>query len=71
MRQATKSNRDDYYKHILSCADDTLVVSKNAKRVLKKEIEKCFDLRPELVEPPKLHLGALSRKVLLENGVET
>ena len=69
LREAEKSNGDDYYEYILLYTDDALVISANAEDVLRKELGRYFELKEESIRPPKLYLGGHCRKVQLENGV--
>ena len=48
--------------------DDTLV-SKNAKQILRGEIGKYFELKEELIGPPKIYLGGHVQKVKLDNAM--
>ena len=47
------------------------LVSEFPERILRKELDKYFKLKPESIGPPKFHLGAGVRRVTLENGVNT
>ena len=47
--------------------DDTLVVSENAKQILRGEIGKYFELKEELAGPHKINLGSHVQKVKLDN----
>ena len=42
MRPAFKSCGNAYYEHVVLCADDALVVGKNAESILRNEIRKYF-----------------------------
>ena len=50
--------------------DDCLVVSENAESILKNEIGRYFELKPDSIGPPRLYLGGHLRKIELSNGVE-
>ena len=39
-------------------------------RILQKELDRYFNLKPNSIGPPKLYLGAGIRKVELENGAK-
>ena len=45
-----------------------MVVSENAESILKQEIGKYFELKPESIGPPSLYLGGKLREVVLESG---
>ena len=47
--------------------DDTQVVSKNARQILRGEIGKYFELKEESVGPPMIYLGGHVWKVKLDN----
>jgi hypothetical protein len=57
MRPAKHSDSSDYYKDILLCTDDALVVSDNAEQVLRNELGRYFTLKEESIGPPKIYLG--------------
>ena len=50
--------------------DDVLCVSELPERILQKELDTYFKLKPNFIGPPKLYLGAGIRKVELENGAK-
>ena len=52
-------------------ADDDLVVSENAESMLRNETCKHFELNEESFRPPNFYLGGSTRKLELENGVDT
>ena len=70
MRPDVKSDGTEYYKYILLYTDDVLCVSEFPERILRKELDKYFKLKPNSIGPPKLYLGAGIRKVELENGAK-
>ena len=70
LRQAKKSNGQDYYEYVLLYTDDALVISENAERILRSEIGKYFELKEESIGDPKIYLGGHVQKVQLDNGVE-
>jgi hypothetical protein len=51
-------------------ADNALVVSENAERVLWNELGRHFMLKEESIGEPKMCLGGSVQKVQLDNGVE-
>ena len=55
------------YKYVLLYTDDCLVISDNAKAILRKEIGKSFMLKEKLIGNPGQYLGGKLRKVQLEN----
>ena len=55
--------------YVLLYMDDTLVISKNAKQILRGEIWKYFELKEELIGPPKIYLGGHAQKVTLNNAM--
>ena len=55
---------------MLLYTNDALVVSKNSESMLRNEIYKCFEIKKNLVRPPKTFLGSSTRKIELENGIE-
>ena len=57
MQPSKKADRFPCYDYILLYMDDTLVVSENAEQILRGEIGKYFELKEELVGPPKIYLG--------------
>ena len=70
MRPAVKSDGTEYYEYILLYTDDVLCVSELPERILQKELDKYFKMKPNSIGPPKLYLGAGIRKVELENGAK-
>ena len=70
MRPAIKSDGNTYYEYILLYVDDTLVVSENAKSMLRNELGRYLHLKEESIGPPTVYLGGRVCKVQLENGVQ-
>ena len=70
MRPAQKGDGTPYYNYVLLYVDNALVVSDNAKSILREEIGKYFELKEASIGPPKMHLGAGIRKVKLDNGLD-
>ena len=70
MRPATKQDGTEVYEYVLLYTDDCLVVSENAESILKNEIGRYFELKPDSIGPPSLYLGGHIRKVVLNTGVE-
>ena len=68
MRPATRADGSLVYEYVLLYTDDCLVVSDNAEEILKKEIGRYFQLKPESIGPPSLYLGGHMRKVELKSG---
>ena len=68
MHPALKSDRTPIYDYVLLYTDDTLVISENAKSILKNEIGRYFKLKKESIGPPNLYLGGRLSKVQLDNG---
>ena len=68
MHLALKSDRTPIYDYVLLYTDDTLVISENAKSILKNEIGRYFKLKKESIGPPNLYLGGRLSKVQLDNG---
>ena len=69
MRPVIKNDGNTYYEYILLYVDDALVVSENAKSILRNELGRYFHLKEESIGPPTVYLGGRVRKVQLENGV--
>ncbi len=70
-RPAVRSDGQAIYEYVLLYTDDTLVVSENGGDVIRNEIGKYFDFKPESIGPPKIYLGGRVSKVGLPNGVQT
>ena len=69
MRPAIKSDGSKWYDYVLLYVDDALVVSENAKSILRNELGRYFELKEESLGPPGHCLGRKVRNVKLENGV--
>ena len=57
MPPATKQDGTEVYQYVLLYTDDCLVVSENAESILKNEIGRYFELKPDSIGPPSLYLG--------------
>ena len=57
IQPSKKADRFPCYDYVLLYTDDTLLISKNAELILRAEIGKYFELREELIGPPKIYLG--------------
>jgi hypothetical protein len=68
MRPATREDGTLVYDYVLLYVDDCLVISDNAEDILRKEIGKYYELKPESIKPPDQYLGCSVRKVQLDNG---
>ena len=64
-----KEDDADHYACALMHIYYVLVISEYTEKVIRKEIGKLFELKPESVGPPSMCLGGSARKVILENGV--
>ena len=71
MRPAVKSDGTECCEHILLHTNDVLCVSEFPEKILRDELNKCFQLKPNSIGPPKMHLGAGIRQVTLDNGVKS
>ena len=69
MRPSVKADSAEQYEYALLYADDALVVSENAEKVLRNEIGKYFEVKPNSVGPPSQHIRGSIKQSLLENGV--
>ena len=58
----------EVYEYVLLYTDDCLVVSENSESILKNEIGRYFELKPDSIGPPILYLGGHLRKVVLNTG---
>ena len=68
MREATKSDVEEYYKCILVYVDGLLAISSDARSVIL-EVAGKFKLNKDKIEPPEIYLGGrLDKKSL--NGRE-
>ena len=66
MREATKSDGEEYYEYILVYVDDLLEISSDARSFILEVAEK-FKLRKDKIEPPEIYLGGRIAKKSL-NG---
>ena len=57
MRPAIKADGKLYYEYILLYTDDALSIGENAEKVLRQELGKYFELKPESIGKPKIYLG--------------
>ena len=66
----SKQNTDSspYYEYVLLYTDDILVISDNAEAILKEEIGKHFELKPDSIGPPSQYLGGKLNLRTLSNG---
>ena len=69
MRKVVSDSGEQYYEYVLLYVDDCLVISQHPRKILVK-IDYYFPLKPDLVGPPNLYLGAKLSKIQLPNGVE-
>ncbi len=70
LRLSKRSTGEEYYKYVLLCVDNVLVISKNAGTVLRKEIGHHFVLQEEYIGPPSQYLGGKLHEVTLVNGTK-
>ena len=70
MRPATKSNGREHYEHVLSCTDYALQMSDEAEDIFRNQIGKHFAAKKGSISPPTRCLGAIVRKVQLDNMAE-
>ena len=71
MRKITREDGSKVWEYVLLYTDDCLVISDNAERVLRDEIGKFFELKPESIGPPDIYLGGQMRlRDDLDNGVK-
>ena len=70
MRPDTQKDGTEVYEYVFLYNDDCLVVSENAESILKNEIGRYFELKPDSIGPPSLYLGGHLRKIEFSNGVE-
>jgi hypothetical protein len=68
MREAVKSNGEEYYKYVLLYVDDCLVISEHGESVIKNDIGKYFILKESSIGPSDIYLGGNVRKLNLANG---
>ena len=64
MREATKSDSEEYYEYILIYVDDLLAISSDVRLVILEVAEK-FKLKKDKIEPSEIYLGGrLAKKSL-------
>ena len=68
MRPATRKDGSQTYEYVLLYTDDCLVVADNAESILKEEIGRYFQLKPESIGPPTIYLGGHLRLVEIDDG---
>ena len=71
MRPSTQKDGTLVYEYVLLYTDNFLVVSENAKNILKEYIERYFELKPDSIVPPSLYLGSYLREVTLDTGIKS
>ena len=69
MQPSKKADAFPCYDYVLLYTDDTLLITENAKQILRGEIGKYVELKEELVGPPKISLGGHVQKVKLTNAI--
>jgi Reverse transcriptase (RNA-dependent DNA polymerase) len=69
MRESAKSNGTEYWEYVLLYTDDVLAISEKGEHIIRNEIGKYFEFKPESIKPPDQYLGGKLRQVQLENGV--
>ena len=57
MRPTTQKDGTEVYEYFLLYTDDCLVVSENSESILKNEIVRYFELKPDSIWPPSLYHG--------------
>ena len=70
MRPDTQKGGTLVYKYVLLYTDDCLVVSENVESILKEDIGRYFDLKPESIGPPRLYFGGHIQEVALDTGIK-
>ena len=68
-RESKHKDGTPYYEYVLLYTDDWLVISDNAKSILRKEIGKSFTLKEKSIGDPGQYLDGKLRKVTRENWV--
>ena len=66
MRPSVKHDGEEYYENIVCYVDDVLRISTRAKELMQ-EIQRDFRFKKDKIEPPKIYLGALLERKML-NG---
>ena len=69
MRPGLRSDGSECNEYILLYVDDALAIGVDAEKMLRNEVGKYFELKPDSVGPPKLYLGGRMSEVVLDNGV--
>ena len=64
VRPSNMNDSTSYYEYILFYTNDALVIIHHAAETLK-ELGRYFELKHELICPPKIYLGGRCRKVQL------
>ena len=71
MREATKSDGEEYYKYILDYVDDLLAISSDGRFVIL-EVAEMFKLKKDKSELPDIYLGGrLAKKSLNRKDIWT
>ena len=65
MREATKSDGEEYYKYILVYVDNLLEISLDVRSIILEVAEK-FKLRKDKNESPEIYLGGMLAKKSLK-----
>jgi hypothetical protein len=68
MKPMTQEDGFEYWKYIWIYTDDILCISMNPREALDK-IDMFFPMKPGLIGPQDIYLGAKVTKVKLPNGV--
>ena len=71
MRLDTQKDGTLVYKYVLLYTDDCLFVPENSKSILKEEIGRYFELKPESIGPPRLYFGGHIQEVTLDTGINS
>eukprot|EP00957_Ditylum_brightwellii_P137612 10491078-Ditylum_brightwellii.AAC.1 len=69
MRPALNADGTKYYEIVLLYTNNVLVISENSEKLLHEHIGKYFELKKELIGPPKIYLGGKMHEVTLEDDV--
>ena len=69
-RPDAKLDSSQCYEYKLFHADNYLAVSEKAESILRKQIDKHFELKEDPIGLPKMHLGGSNRKLVRDNVVE-
>ncbi len=68
MRPFVREDGSPTYEYVLLYTDGCLVVADNVEQILKEEIGRYFQLKPESIGPPKIYLGGHLRQVKIDGG---